>query len=633
MNAVPLALKRAIGVGIGLFILFIGFANGGLIQSGCAPVVPLPVCAGTLVTCRSRRRRPVRLPVRPRAHRSSCGPARSRPRWSSRSSSRRSSRSSAGVDEHPGERSSLTPSFSTLGAVRPRQRLQRRCRSLTAILVIFAIMLTDFFDTMGTVTGVAAEAGLAREDGIGAGRRPRPARRQRRGGRRRPRRRVVEHHVHRERGGRRRGRAGPASRRSSPASCSCWRSSWRRSPGIIPSVATAPALVLVGYLMFTQVKDINVADIEDGLPALLTMILMPLTYDITVGIGAGFISWVAHQGRPRQDGRGPPADVGGLDRVRRVLPAELAPARPAQVAPTLVADERGRRPRAPAASIPGRPPRSGTIPAMFERTALPDGPRVISARLPAARSVSVAAYVPRRLAPRGAASRPGMAHFLEHLTFKGTAAYPSTRALSEAIEGVGGSFNAATDREATVYWVRVPRRETERAMTVLGELICRPALDPAEIDREREVIVEEIRGYLDDPAEYSPDPVPAGDVRRGRARPRDLRRGGRRPGAAGRRDPRRSGRRPTGRRTPSSRSPATSTHAEAVELVGAHVRARQRRRPRLRAGARAAGRRADPDRPPRHDPGAALRRRAGAAARPPRRLGARRCSTRSSATA
>jgi AGZA family xanthine/uracil permease-like MFS transporter len=50
--------------------------------------------------------------------------------------------------------------------------------------------------------------------------------------------------------------------------------------------------VIVGYLMFTQVKDINVADLEDGFPALLTMILMPLTYDITVGIGAGFISWV-----------------------------------------------------------------------------------------------------------------------------------------------------------------------------------------------------------------------------------------------------------------------------------------------------------------------------------------------------
>lgn len=138
---------------------------------------------------------------------------------------------------------------------------------------------------------------------------------------------------------------------------------------------------------------------------------------------------------------------------------------------------------------------------MFERTQIPDGPRVISARLPAARSVSVAAYVP-------AGSRLetddeiGVAHFLEHLTFKGTAAYPSTRALSEAIEGVGGSFNAATDRESTVYWARVPRREATRAVGVLGELICRPALDEGEIDRERAVIVEEIRGYLDDPVEY-----------------------------------------------------------------------------------------------------------------------------------
>ena len=139
---------------------------------------------------------------------------------------------------------------------------------------------------------------------------------------------------------------------------------------------------------------------------------------------------------------------------------------------------------------------------MFERTALAEGPRVISAALPGARSVSIAAYVPagsRLEAPEQA----GMAHFLEHLTFKGTAAYPTTRALSEAIEGVGGSFNAATDREATVYWVRVPRRETERAMEVLGELICRPALDPGEIDRERQVIIEEIRGYLDDPAEMA----------------------------------------------------------------------------------------------------------------------------------
>lgn len=139
---------------------------------------------------------------------------------------------------------------------------------------------------------------------------------------------------------------------------------------------------------------------------------------------------------------------------------------------------------------------------MFERTALAEGPRVISTRLPGARSVSAAAFV-RAGSRLESPEQAGMAHFLEHLTFKGTAAYPSTRELSEAIEGVGGSFNAATDRETTIYWVRVPRRETERAMTVLGELICRPNLDMAEIDREREVIIEEIRGYLDDPAEYA----------------------------------------------------------------------------------------------------------------------------------
>ena len=138
---------------------------------------------------------------------------------------------------------------------------------------------------------------------------------------------------------------------------------------------------------------------------------------------------------------------------------------------------------------------------MFERTALPAGPRVISARLPAARSVSIAAYVlaGSRLEQAG---QIGVAHFMEHLTFKGTAAYPSTRAISEAIEGVGGSFNAATDRESTVYWVRVPLREAARAVDVVGELIVRPRLTDRDIESERAVIIEEIRSYLDDPSEY-----------------------------------------------------------------------------------------------------------------------------------
>src|SRR3954462_3441548 len=163
---------------------------------------------------------------------------------------------------------------------------------------------------------------------------------------------------------------------------------------------------------------------------------------------------------------------------------------------------------APAARIRGRlrcrqvpTAQSATIGRMFERTALPAGPRVISARLPAARSVSIAAYVLAGWRLEGP-GQVGVAHFLEHITFKGTTAYPSARAISEAIEGVGGSFNAATDRESTVYWVRVPRREAERAMDVIGELIVRPRLEDADIQSERAVIIEEIRSYLDDPSEY-----------------------------------------------------------------------------------------------------------------------------------
>ena len=139
---------------------------------------------------------------------------------------------------------------------------------------------------------------------------------------------------------------------------------------------------------------------------------------------------------------------------------------------------------------------------MFQRTALPDGPRVISARLAGSRSVSIAAYVLAG-SRQETAAEAGVAHFMEHLTFKGTTAYPTSRAISEAIEGVGGSANAATDRESTVYWARVPLRRAATAVEVIGELIVRPTLREADIDQERTVIIEEIRSYLDDPAEYA----------------------------------------------------------------------------------------------------------------------------------
>jgi len=115
--------------------------------------------------------------------------------------------------------------------------------------------------------------------------------------------------------------------------------------------------------------------------------------------------------------------------------------------------------------------------------------------------LSVAVYIlaGSRLETR---ERAGVAHFMEHVTFKGTRAYPTTSAVSEAIEGRGGSSNAATDRETTVYWARLPVREAERAFGVLAELVTRPLLRDSDIARERDIIVEEIRSYRDDPGQH-----------------------------------------------------------------------------------------------------------------------------------
>jgi predicted Zn-dependent peptidase len=138
---------------------------------------------------------------------------------------------------------------------------------------------------------------------------------------------------------------------------------------------------------------------------------------------------------------------------------------------------------------------------MFERTALPGGPRVISARLPGMRSLSVAAYV--MVGSRGESkAKSGLAHFMEHITFKGTRDLPTTRDVSDAIEGVGGSSNAATDRETTVYWTRLPVREAELGVHVLAELTVRPQLRSKDIAHEREIIIDEIRSFRDDPAQF-----------------------------------------------------------------------------------------------------------------------------------
>jgi AGZA family xanthine/uracil permease-like MFS transporter len=293
MNAVPIALKRAIGVGIGLFILFIGFANGGLITSGCAPdSSTLGFCDGTLVTFAFPATMGQFVLIIGLVITFVLYALKVRAALIISIIATTIIAILTGVQSVDLSNLVVTPNFSTLGlGLQDPFQVFAKLGFLTAVLTIFAIMLSDFFDTMGTVTGIASEAGLAREDGSvpGVGRV------------------LFIDSLAAVAGG-----AGGVSSNTTFIESAAGVADGARtgfasvitgilfllavflSPiaGLIPSQATAPALVLVGYLMFTIVKDIPVASLEDGLPALLTIILMPLTYDITVGIGAGFITWV-----------------------------------------------------------------------------------------------------------------------------------------------------------------------------------------------------------------------------------------------------------------------------------------------------------------------------------------------------
>lgn len=280
MDAIPLSLKRAIGVGIGLFILFIGFVSGGLIHTPAAGFPPVefvfPATTGAFVTLigiflaiglyvlKIRGALILSIVITTVIA------------------------LALGVTEVPG---TLTASysFSTIAQLDPF-KVFSTMGIYVGILTIFSIMLIDFFDTMGTVTGVAEQAGLATPDGKvpGVGRV------------------LMVDSIAAAVGG----FAGTSSNTTYIESAAGVAEGGRTgftavvtgvlfllaivlSPlaGIVPSQATAPVLIVVGFLMFTLIADIDIRDLEEGIPALLTMVLMPLTYDIAIGIGAGFVSW------------------------------------------------------------------------------------------------------------------------------------------------------------------------------------------------------------------------------------------------------------------------------------------------------------------------------------------------------
>ena len=280
MNAVPLSLKRAIGVGIGLFILFIGFVDGGLISKPAGGPVPVEFV----------------FPNTPFAWTTLLGLLITIVLWVRKVPAALLLSIIItsvlaflfGVTKLEGP-IAVTPNFSTIGAFDLTKVFDLGI--LTAILVIFTIMLADFFDTMGTATAIGEQAGLTTKDGQmpGIGRL------------------LLVDSIGAAAGG----AAGISSNTSYIESAAGVAEGGRTGfasvvtgvlfllailvtplAPLVTFAATAPVLIVVGFLMASLIMDIDFRDVEEGLPALFGLILMPLTFSITVGIGAAFVSYV-----------------------------------------------------------------------------------------------------------------------------------------------------------------------------------------------------------------------------------------------------------------------------------------------------------------------------------------------------
>ena len=138
---------------------------------------------------------------------------------------------------------------------------------------------------------------------------------------------------------------------------------------------------------------------------------------------------------------------------------------------------------------------------MYEKSRLENGLRIISSYIPHARSVSATFFV--RVGSRNESTElQGASHFLEHMLFKGTARRPTPKAISEAIEGVGGYFNAEAGKELTVYWDKVADRHWKITLDVLADLLRNSLFEEAEIEKERRVITEELGMLADNPGDW-----------------------------------------------------------------------------------------------------------------------------------
>jgi len=138
---------------------------------------------------------------------------------------------------------------------------------------------------------------------------------------------------------------------------------------------------------------------------------------------------------------------------------------------------------------------------MLHETKLENGLRILTFTMSQTRAVSVSFFL-RTGSRYESEDVAGASHFIEHMLFKGTTRRPTARHISEAIEGIGGYSNAYTGQDTTTYWAKVAAPHFAEATDVLTDMLRCSTFDPAEVEKERRIIVEEINMSMDAPDQW-----------------------------------------------------------------------------------------------------------------------------------
>jgi predicted Zn-dependent peptidase len=138
---------------------------------------------------------------------------------------------------------------------------------------------------------------------------------------------------------------------------------------------------------------------------------------------------------------------------------------------------------------------------MYQEQTLENGLKILMVPMAHVQSVSMGIFVRvgSRFEPK---SKAGISHFIEHMLFKGTTRRPTAKQIAETIEGIGGISDAYTNQETTVYYARVAASHASVALDFLADLVRNPLFEPAEIEKERQVIGEEIDMIYDTPDDW-----------------------------------------------------------------------------------------------------------------------------------